>query len=135
MIFPSFASPFSILDDIQSNNQNCYKEFVSILVDFISLKIDQNQAIKLLNDLDISLILKMNYFVEFYKIILKARITNEDLSGVYKIFNSKNFNKLKISNLINDINNLRHDLYDVTSINETHVLNYFFSELKLSIKQ
>ena len=44
-------------------------------------------------------------------------------------------NTLKISNLINDINNLRHDLYDVTSINETHVLNYFFSELKLSIKQ
>ena len=133
--FPSFATPFSILDDIQSNNQNCYKEFVSILVDFISLKIDQNQAIKLLNDLDISLILKMNYFVEFYKIILKARIMNEDLSGIYKVFNSRSFNKLKISNLINDINNLRHDLYDVTSINETHVLNYFFSELKLSIKQ
>ena len=123
------------MDDIQSNNQNCYKEFVSILVDFISLKIDQNQAIKLLNDLDISLILKMNYFVEFYKIILKARIMNEDLSGIYKVFNSRSFNKLKISNLINDINNLRHDLYDVTSINETHVLNYFFSELKLSIKQ
>jgi len=77
----------------------------------------------------------MNYFVEFYKIILKARIMNEDLSGVYKVFNSRSFNKLKISNLINDINNLRHDLYDVTSINETHVLNYFFSELKLSIKQ
>ena len=94
-----------------------------------------NKAIKLLNDLDISLILKMNYFVEFYKIILKARIINEDLSGVYKVFNSRSFNKLKISNLINDINNLRHDLYDVTSINETHVLNYFFSELKLSIKQ
>ena len=133
--FPSFATPFSILDDIQSNKQNCYKEFISILINFISLKIDQNQAIKLLNDLDISLILKMNYFVEFYKIILKARITNEDLSGIYKVFNSRSFNKLKISNLINDINNLRHDLYDVTSINETHVLNYFFSELKLSIKQ
>ena len=71
----------------------------------------------------------------FYKIILKARITNEDLSGIYKVFNSRSFNKLKISNLINDINNLRHDLYDVTSINEMHVLNYFFSELKLSIKQ
>jgi len=133
--FPSFATPFSILDDIQSNKQNCYKEFISIIVDFISLKIDQNQAIKLLNDLDISLILKMNYFVEFYKIILKARITNEDLSGIYKVFNSRSFNKLKISNLINDINNLRNDLYDVTSINEMHVLNYFFSELKLSIKQ
>ena len=133
--FPSFATPFSILDDIQSNNQNCYKEFISILIDFISQKIDQNQAIKLLNEIDISFISKMNYFVEFYKILLKARILEQDLSGIYKVFNSKNFNKLKISNLINDINNLRDDLYDVTSINETHVLNYFFSELKLSIRQ
>ena len=133
--FPSFATPFSILDDIQSNRQNCYKEFISILVDFISQKIDQNQAIKLLNDIDINFISKMNYFVEFYKIILKARITDEELSGTYKIFNSTKFNKLKISNLINDINDLRDDLFDVTSINETHVLNYFFSELKLSVRQ
>jgi DNA polymerase III delta prime subunit len=133
--FPSFATPFSILDDIQSDNQNCYKEFISILIDFISQKIDQNQAIKLLNEIDISFISKMNYFVEFYKILLKARILEQDLSGIYKVFNSKNFNKLKISNLISDINNLRDDLFDVTSINETHVLNYFFSELKLSIKQ
>jgi Cdc6-like AAA superfamily ATPase len=133
--FPSFATPFSILDDIQSDKQNCYKEFISILIDFISQKIDQNQAIKLLNEIDISFISKMNYFVEFYKILLKARILEQDLSGIYKVFNSKNFNKLKISNLISDINNLRDDLFDVTSINETHVLNYFFSELKLSIKQ
>jgi DNA polymerase III delta prime subunit len=133
--FPSFATPFSILDDIQSDNQNCYKEFISILIDFISQKIDQSQAIKLLNEIDITFISKINYFVEFYKILLKARILEQDLSGIYKVFNSKNFNKLKISNLINDINNLRDDLYDVTSINETHVLNYFFSELKLSIRQ
>ena len=133
--FPSFATPFSILDDIQSDNQNCYKEFISILIDFISQKIDQNQAIKLLNEIDISFISKMNYFVEFYKILLKARILEQDLSGIYKVFNSKSFNKLKISNLISDINNLRDDLFDVTSINETHVLNYFFSELKLSIRQ
>jgi hypothetical protein len=105
------------------------------LIDFISQKIDQNQAIKLLNEIDISFISKMNYFIEFYKILLKSRILEQDLSGIYKVFNSKNFNKLKISNLISDINNLRDDLFDVTSINETHVLNYFFSELKLSIKQ
>jgi Cdc6-like AAA superfamily ATPase len=95
--FPSFATPFSILDDIQSDNQNCYKEFISILIDFISQKIDQSQAIKLLNEIDITFISKINYFVEFYKILLKARILEQDLSGIYKVFNSKNFNKLKIS--------------------------------------
>ena len=133
--FPSFATPLSILDDIQIGNHHCYKEFVLILVNFILNKIDQNQAIKSLNDININLITKMNYFVEFYKIILKSRLTGEELSGIYKIFNSSKFNKLKIANLINDINNLRGDLYDVNSVNESHVMNYFFSELKLSIKQ
>jgi DNA polymerase-3 subunit delta' len=133
--FPSFATPLSILDDIQIGNHHSYKEFVLILINFIVNKIDQNQAIKSLNDINISLITKMNYFVEFYKIILKSRITGEELSGIYKIFNSSNFNKLKISNLIDDINNLRGDLFDVSSINEAHVLNYFFSELRLSVTQ
>ena len=42
---------------------------------------------------------------------------------------------LKISNILNELNNLRYDFYTVTSINETYVLNYFFSQLKVSIKQ
>ena len=43
--------------------------------------------------------------------------------------------KKKISNIIDDLNNLRFDFFNVSSINETHVLNYFFSELKVSIRQ
>ena len=45
-----------------------------------------------------------------------------------------NQNNLKISNLINDLNDFRYDYFKVPQINETHVLNYFFSELKNSIK-
>ena len=56
------------------------------------------------------------------------------MSGIYKIFNSSNFNNLKISNLINELNNLRDDFYKVPQINENHVLNYFLSEIKNSIK-
>ena len=56
------------------------------------------------------------------------------MSGIYKIFNSSNFNNLKISNLINELNNLRDDFYRVPQINENHVLNYFLSEIKNSIK-
>ena len=133
--FPSYAMPLNIVDDIQSDTHNSYKEFISIINQFINLKIDQGQAIKCLNDLDINFISKINYFVEFLKILLKSKLTNESLSGSYKIFNSTKFSNLKISNIIVELNDLRHDFYNVSSINETHVLNYFCSEIKQSIRQ
>ena len=133
--FPSYATPLNILDDIQSDTQNSYKEFISIINQFINIKIDQGQAIKNINDLDINFISKINYLVEFLKILLKSKLTNENLSGSYKIFNSTKFSNLKISNIIIELNDLRHDFYNVSSINETHVLNYFCSEIKQSIRQ
>ena len=84
--------------------------------------------------MDIDLIMKINYLIEFLKIILKSRLLSEDLSGVFKDFNSSNFNNLKISNLMNELNALRYDYFKVPQINETHVLNYYLSELKNSIK-
>ena len=133
--FPSYAMPLNIVDDIQSDKHNSYKEFISIIDQFINLKIDQGQAIKYINDLDMNFISKINYFVEFLKILLKSKLTNESLNGTYESFNSKKFSNLKISNIIIELNDLRHDFYDVSSINETHVLNYFCSELKQSIQQ
>ena len=133
--FPSYTMPLNILDDIQSDKHNSYKEFILVINQFVNLKIDQGQAIKYINDLDINFISKINYFVEFLKILLKSKLTNESLSGSYKNFNSTKFSNLKISNIIVELNDLRHDFYDVSSINETHVLNYFCSELKQSIRQ
>ena len=133
--FPSYTMPLNILDDIQSDKHNSYKEFILIINQFVNLKIDQGQAIKYINDLDINFISKINYFVEFLKILLKSKLSNESLSGSYKNFNSTKFSNLKISNIIVELNDLRHDFYDVSSINETHVLNYFCSELKQSIRQ
>ena len=133
--FPSYAMPLNIVDDIQSDKHNSYKEFISIINQFLNLKIDQGQAIKYINDLDMNFISKINYLVEFLKILLKSKLTNESLSGTYESFNSKKFSNLKISNIIVELNDLRHDFYNVSSINETHVLNYFCSELKQSIRQ
>ena len=133
--FPSYIMPLNILEDIQSDRHNSYKEFISIINQFVNIQIDQGQAIKYINDLDINFISKINYFVEFLKILLKSKLTNESLSGSYKNFNSTKFSNLKISNIIVELNDLRHDFYDVSSINETHVLNYFCSELKQSIRQ
>ena len=84
--------------------------------------------------MDIDLITKTNYLIEFLKILLRSKLLSEDMSGIYKIFNTSNFNNLKISNLINELNDLRDDFYRVPQINENHVLNYFLSEIKNSIK-
>ena len=135
MDFPSFATPFDILDDIQNDNHNSYKEFILLMNDFMFSKIDQPQAIKLFTDIDINFIGKINFLVEFLKIILASKLTDNQLSGAYKNFNIARFSNLKISNIIDDLNNLRFDFFNVSSINETHVLNYFFSELKVSIRQ
>lgn len=135
MDFPSFATPFDILDDIQNDNHNSYKEFILLMNDFMFSKIDQPQAIKLFTDIDINFIGKINFLVEFLKIILASKLTNNQLSGAYKNFNIAKFSNLKISNIIDDLNNLRFDFFNVSSINETHVLNYFFSELKVSIRR
>jgi hypothetical protein len=135
MDFPSFATPFNILDDIQNDNHNSYKEFILLMNDFMFSKIDQPQAIKLFTDIDINFIGKINFIVEFLKIILASKLTDNQLSGAYKNFNIAKFSNLKISNIIDDLNNLRFDFFNVSSINETHVLNYFFSELKVSIRQ
>ena len=135
MDFPSFATPFNILDDIQNDNHNSYKEFILLMNDFMFSKIDQPQAIKLFTDIDINFIGKINFLVEFLKIILASKLTDNQLSGAYKNFNIAKFSNLKISNIIDDLNNLRFNFFNVSSINETHVLNYFFSELKVSIRQ
>ena len=66
---------------------------------------------------------------------LKILSQHSNLSNpMDKKFNYSKFNNLKISNILNDLNNLRSDYFKVPQINETHVLNYFLSELKSSIK-
>ena len=132
--FPSFSTPLSIYKDIENNKHMNFNNFIKIISDFIENKSDINKSIKEISILDISLIMKINYLIEFLKIILKSKLLSEDLSGVYMKYNSSRFNNLKISNLLNDLNNLRYDYFKVPQINETHILNYFLSELKNSIK-
>ena len=132
--FPSFSSPLKILNDLENDRHLDFKEFINIISNFLSNKSDINSTLKLIISLDINLVMKLNYLIEFLKIILKSKVLSENLSGVYKNFNNCDFNNLKISNLINELNNLRYDYFRVPQINETHVLNYFLSEVRNSIK-
>ena len=132
--FPSFYTPLKIIEDIENDRHLIFKKFISVISDYISNKSDIGSLIKDLSSMDINLITKTNYLIEFLKILLRSKLLSEEMSGIYKIFNSSNFNNLKISNLINELNNLRDDFYRVPQINEIHVLNYFLSEIKNSIK-
>ena len=132
--FPSFYTPLKIIEDIENDRHLIFKKFISVISDYINNKSDIGSLIKDLSSMDINLITKTNYLIEFLKILLRSRLLSEEMSGIYKIFNSSNFNNLKISNLINELNNLRDDFYRVPQINENHVLNYFLSEIKNSIK-
>ena len=98
------------------------------------MKLTQNQILQHLSSYELDLITKINYLIEFLKILLRSKILNEELSGLYKDFNKSDFSTLKISNIINDLHNLRFDYFKVPQINENHVFNYYFSELKNSIK-
>ena len=132
--FPSFYTPLKIIEDIENDRHLIFKKFITAISDYINNKSDIGSLIKDLSSMDINLITKTNYLIEFLKILLRSKLISEEMSGIYKIFNSSNFNNLKISNLINELNNLRDDFYRVPQINENHVLNYFLSEIKNSIK-
>ena len=132
--FPSFISPLKIINDLENNNHLIFKEFIQIISNYLLNKSDINSTMKLIMSLDESLAMKLNYLIEFLKIILKSKLLSENLSGIYSSFNNSAFNNLKISNIINDLNNLRYDYFKVPQINETHVLNYFLSEVRNSIK-
>jgi len=132
--FPSYMTPYRILEDIGSDKQNDYKIFVQNISSFISNHIDQNKALKNISDMDINTIEKCNYIIELLKIILKSKLLSENLSGIYEIFCNSKFNNLKISNLINEINEIKYDYFKVPQINETHIMNYLFSEIKNTIK-
>ena len=133
--FPSYYSPIQIYNEIANNNQSNFKEFISILDRHFSRSESQKNSIKDIMDMNIDAIIKLNFFVEFLKIILESKLRNVTLSGIYKTFALYSFSNLKISNLILEINQMRQDLYSVPQINEGHMLNVIMSELLISFKK
>ena len=132
--FPSFITPLKILDEIENNKNFNFRDFIEAIIMFLNNKNDTNLTLKKITSLEIDLITKVNFLVEFLKILLRSNLLSDELSGIYKELNNTNFSNLKVSNLIDELNNLRYDFFKVPQINETHVLNYFLSELKNSIK-
>jgi len=95
--------------------------------------ISQSEAIRIIKNLDIGLIQILNFTVEFLKIILKSKVSNERLSGNYEFLNNMSFSSLKLSNVLNDINVLRQKFFKVSSLNDLHILNQNLISIKGSI--
>ncbi len=132
--FPSYISPIKILNEIENDQHMVFKDFIKLMKKFLSNQVHSKQILQHLSSYEIDLITKINYLIEFLKILLRSKILNEKLSGLYEDFNNSNFSTLKVSNIINDLHNLRFEYFKVPQINENHVFNYYFSELKNSIK-
>jgi len=132
--FPSYYTPIQILDSINSENAKIFKEFIELFSNYLRNKIPQNEFIKDFSDYDLDLVEKLNFTVEVLKILLSSKLCNRKLNGVYAVFNNFVFSNLKISNIINDINDLKFNFYKVKSINESHIFNYLFSDIKTSFR-
>ena len=132
--FPSYFTPIQILDSINSDNAKIFKEYIELFSNYLGDKIPQNEFIKDFADYDLDLIEKLNFTVEVLKILLSSKLCNRKLGGVYAVFDSFTFSNLKISNIINDINDLKFNFYRVKSINESHIFNYLFNDIKTSFR-
>mgnify|MGYP001184531265 FL=1 len=133
--FPSYYTPIQILDAINTDNAKIFREFIQLFSLYLGNKLTQNEFIKDFGDYDLTMIEKLNFTIEVLKILLSSKLCNRELGGVYSEFNKFLFSSLKISNIINDINDLKFNFYKVKSINETHIFNYLFSDIKTSFRQ
>lgn len=133
--FPSYYTPIQILDAINTDNAKIFREFIQLFSLYLGDKLTQNEFIKDFGDYDLTMIEKLNFTIEVLKILLSSKLCNRELGGVYSEFNKFLFSNLKISNIINDINDLKFNFYKVKSINETHIFNYLFSDIKTSFRQ
>tara|TARA_B100000963_G_C22631081_1_gene674976 strand:- start:3022 stop:3987 length:966 start_codon:yes stop_codon:yes gene_type:complete len=131
--FPSYYSPLKILNELDNGTQNNFKDFVFTVKQFLLNDISQSEAIRIIKNLDIGLIQILNFTVEFLKIILKSKVSNERLSGNYEFLNNMSFSSLKLSNVLNDINVLRQKFFKVSSLNDLHILNQNLISIKGSI--
>ena len=132
--FPSYISPINILNDIQNNQHMVFKDFIKLMKNFLSNQSDSKSMLHNLSSYDIDLVNKINYLIEFLKILLKSKLLNEKLSGIYKDFDNSNFSTLRYQ--ISLTNFIIYDsiILKVPQINENHVFNYYLSEIKNSIK-
>ena len=114
--FPSFYTPLKIIEDIENDRYLIFKKFISVISDYINNKSDIGSLIKDLSSMDINLITKTNYLIEFLKILLRSKLLSEEMSGIYKIFNrSGPFANINSNEQETSIHIYSHNVYKHTN--------------------
>jgi DNA polymerase-3 subunit delta' len=132
--FPSFLNPLEIVQYIDEGDDKKFIKFSETLLQFCNKQISINETTKFLIDLDMPLIDKINLLVDFYKNLLSSRISKMPYSGKFIKLNDLNFSTINLSNVINELNDLREMIYKVSSLNESHLFKYFIFKLNSIIK-
>tara|TARA_B100000902_G_scaffold135278_1_gene133623 strand:- start:4185 stop:5132 length:948 start_codon:yes stop_codon:yes gene_type:complete len=132
--YPSYISPIDILKSINNGRANDFLEFNRVLIDFFLKNDNTNQSLKKILEIDLSVSNKINSIVDILVSILKSKQIDKYFSGKLKELNQLQFSGQELSELIDEMNELRDMHNKVSGLNEKHTLKYFIFKIDSIIK-
>ena len=132
--YPSYISPIDILKSINNGRANDFLEFNRVLIDFFLKNDNTNQSLKKILEIDLSVSNKINSIVDILVSLLKSKQIDKYFSGKLKELNQLQFSSHKLSELIDELNELRDMHNKVSGLNEKHTLKYFIFKIDSIIK-
>ena len=133
--YPTFLAPLEILKNIEEGRGGDYIDVSDCLLKFCNNEISIDETVKYLLDIDLGSLEKVNLLIDFFKTLLKSKLADIPYSGKFKSLNDILLSPIDLSDVIDELNNLRNNIMKVSAINENHSLKYFIFKLDTLIKQ
>ena len=133
--YPTFLAPLEILKNIEEGRGDDYIDVSDCLLQFCNNEISIDETVKRLLDIDLGSLEKVNLLIDFFKTLLKSKLADIPYSGKFKSLNDILLSPIDLSDVIDELNNLRNNIMKVSAINESHSLKYFIFKLDTLIKQ
>ena len=133
--YPTFLAPLQILKNIEEGRGGAYVDVSDCLLQFCKNEISIDETVKYLLDIDLGSLEKVNLLIDFFKTLLKSKLAQIPYSGKFQSLNDIFLSPIDLSDVIDELNNLRNNIMKVSAINENHSLKYFIFKLDTLIKQ
>ena len=133
--YPTFLAPLEILKNIEEGRGGDYIDVSDCLLKFCNNEISIDETVKYLLDIDLGSLEKVNLLIDFFKTLLKSKLAEIPYSGKFQSLNDIFLSPIDLSDVIDELNNLRNNIMKVSAINENHSLKYFIFKLDTLIKQ
>ena len=133
--YPTFLAPLQILKNIEEGRGGDYIDVSDCLLKFCNNEISIDETVKYLLDIDLGSLEKVNLLIDFFKTLLKSKLAEIPYSGKFQSLNDIFLSPIDLSDVIDELNNLRNNIMKVSAINENHSLKYFIFKLDTVIKQ